>query len=61
MKLNGKKYFFLILEKKNFCYIKFNYGIINNFSEVFLSVWNKGILGVDIFQILIGIGIFFIF
>ena len=33
----------------------------NNFSEVFLSVWNKGILGVDIFQILIGIGIFFIF
>ncbi len=35
--------------------------IINNFSEVFLSVWNKGILGVDIFQILIGIGIFLIF
>ena len=35
--------------------------IINNFSEVFLSVWNKGILGIDIFQILIGIGIFFIF
>jgi MscS family membrane protein len=30
--------------------------IINNFSEIFLSVWNKGILGVDIFQILIGIG-----
>ena len=26
--------------------------IINNFSEIFLSVWNKGILGVDIFQIL---------
>ena len=35
--------------------------LINNFSNVFLSVWNKGILGVDIFQILIGIGIFFIF
>ena len=35
--------------------------IINNFSDIFLSVWNKGILGVDIFQILIGIGIFFIF
>ena len=34
--------------------------VFNNFSEVFLSVWNKGILGVDIFQILIGIGIFFI-
>ena len=26
-----------------------------------MSVWNKGILGVDIFQILIGIGIFLIF
>ena len=35
--------------------------IINNFSEIFLSVWDKGILGVDIFQILIGIGIFLIF
>ena len=35
--------------------------IFNNFSEIFLSVWNKGILGVDIFQILIGIGIFLIF
>ena len=27
----------------------------------FISVWSKGIRGVDIFQILIGIGIFFIF
>ena len=35
--------------------------IINNFSDIFLSVWNKGILGVDIFQILIGVGIFFLF
>ena len=35
--------------------------IINNFSDIFLSVWKQGILGVDIFQILIGIGIFFIF
>ena len=35
--------------------------LINNFSEVFLSVWKQGILGVDIFEILIGIGIFFIF
>ena len=35
--------------------------IINNFSEIFLSVWSKGILGVDIFQILIGIFIFLIF
>ena len=35
--------------------------IFNNFSDIFLSVWNKGILGVDIFQILIGIGIFLLF
>jgi len=35
--------------------------LINNFSEIFLSVWSKGILGVDIFQILIGIGIFLLF
>ncbi|WP_440931580.1 mechanosensitive ion channel family protein [Candidatus Pelagibacter sp.] len=35
--------------------------IINNFSNIFLSVWNKGILGVDIFQILIGVGIFLLF
>ena len=35
--------------------------LINNFFDIFLSVWNKGILGVDIFQILIGIGIFLLF
>ncbi len=35
--------------------------LINNFSEIFLSVWNTGIFGVDIFQILIGIGIFLLF
>ena len=35
--------------------------ILNNFKELFLSVWNKGIIGVDFIQILIGIGIFFIF
>ena len=35
--------------------------LFNNFNQLFLSVWNKGILGVDIFQILIGIGIFLIF
>ena len=28
---------------------------------LFISVWSKGIHGVDIFQILIGIGIFFVF
>ena len=35
--------------------------IFNNFGDLFISVWSKGIHGVDIFQILIGIGIFFIF
>ncbi len=35
--------------------------IFNNFKDLFLSVWEKGILGVNIFEILIGIGIFFIF
>ena len=35
--------------------------LLNNFSDLFISVWSKGIRGVDIFQILIGIGIFFIF
>ena len=35
--------------------------LFNNFRGLFLSVWDRGILGVDIFQILIGIGIFFIF
>ena len=36
-------------------------GIFENFSTLFLEVWKKGILGVDIFQILIGLGIFLIF
>ena len=35
--------------------------IFNNFSDLFFSVWSKGIHGIDIFQILIGIVIFFIF
>ncbi|MDC0395538.1 mechanosensitive ion channel family protein [Candidatus Pelagibacter sp.] len=35
--------------------------IFSNFSDLFISVWSKGIRGVDIFQILIGIGIFFVF
>jgi MscS family membrane protein len=35
--------------------------IFSNFTDLFISVWSKGIRGVDIFQILIGIGIFFIF
>ena len=35
--------------------------IINNFSDIFFSVWKQGILEVDIFQIIIGIGIFLIF
>ena len=35
--------------------------IFEQFSVLFLEVWKKGILGVDIFQILIGLGIFLIF
>ena len=35
--------------------------IFKNFSELFGEVWDKGILGVDIFQILIGLGIFLVF
>jgi len=32
--------------------------IFENFSTLFLEVWKKGILGIDIFQISIGLGIF---
>ena len=35
--------------------------LFNNFGDLFVSVWDKGIYGIDIFQILIGISIFFIF
>ena len=35
--------------------------VLNNFNSLFLSVWEKGILGIDFFQIIVGIGIFFIF
>jgi len=35
--------------------------ILENFINLFLEVWNKGILGIDIFQILIGLLIFLIF
>ena len=35
--------------------------LLKYFKLLFLSVWEKGILGVDIFEILIGVGIFFIF
>ena len=35
--------------------------IFENFSALFLEVWDRGILGVDIFQIVIGLSIFFVF
>jgi len=35
--------------------------IFINFKDLFLSVWDKGILGIDIFEILIGLGIFLVF
>ena len=27
-------------------------GVFNNFKDLFLSVWEKGILGIDFFQII---------
>jgi len=35
--------------------------IFRNFASLFIEVWEKGILGIDIFQILIGIAIFLVF
>ncbi len=35
--------------------------LFSNFKELFLSVWKKGILGIDIMEIFIGVGIFLIF
>ncbi len=35
--------------------------IFRNFASLFTEVWEKGILGIDIFQILIGIAIFLVF
>ena len=35
--------------------------LFNNFKSLFLSVWERGILGIDIFEIIIGLLIFFIF
>ena len=35
--------------------------LFNNFKLLFISVWNKGIFGIDIFEILIGLGIFLAF
>ncbi len=35
--------------------------VLNNFNNLFLSVWSKGIMGVDFLQIIIGLAIFFIF
>ena len=35
--------------------------IFKNFINLFLEVWNKGILGIDIFQILVGLTIFLVF
>jgi len=36
-------------------------GVLNNFKDLFLSVWQKGILGVDFYQIIVGLFIFFVF
>ena len=35
--------------------------IFKNFANLFSEVWNRGILGIDILQILVGLTIFLIF
>ena len=35
--------------------------VLNKLNDLFLSVWKQGILGVDFFQILVGLGIFLLF
>ena len=35
--------------------------VLNKLHELFLSVWKQGILGVDFFQIIVGLGIFVLF
>ena len=35
--------------------------VLNNFKNLFFSVWDKGILGVNFLEIIIGLAIFFIF
>jgi len=35
--------------------------VLNNFKNLFLSVWDSGIMGVDFVQIIIGLIIFFVF
>ena len=35
--------------------------LIKNFINLFIEVWNEGILGIDIFQILVGLTIFLVF
>jgi len=35
--------------------------VLNNFNNLFLSVWNKGIMGINFLEIIIGLAIFFIF
>jgi len=35
--------------------------VLNNFKNLFLSVWDKGIMGIDFLQIIVGLAIFFVF
>ena len=35
--------------------------VFENFKDLFLSVWQKGILGINFVEILIGLGIFLLF
>ena len=35
--------------------------VLNNFKNLFLSVWDQGIMGINFLEIIIGLAIFFIF
>jgi len=62
-KIKWKKVFIFNPGEEEFLLNKINLTmeIFENFSALFLDVWKKGILGIDIFQKLIGLGIFLIF
>jgi len=61
--IKWKKVFVFSPGEEEFLLNKIRYvmDIFENFSTLFLEVWKKGILGIDIFQISIGLGIFLIF
>ena len=56
--IKWKKIFLLILEKKSFCYIKFEYGFIKKFSSISISMeqrhsWGRYFSNIDWFKFFI--------